>query len=207
MTRILVTAFEPYGDWRENASWLALVELTRELPANLQVTTRRYPVDFDAAHSRIVDDVNEDYDAVLLLGQAPGSSQIQLEKFGLNVRGEPGVAPESYAKLDAVGPAAMESTLPINSWALELQNDGYPVVVSHHAGEYLCNASLYWTLRTIKENGLKGKAAFVHLPLTVKQVVSSGRRLPSLPVEYSARVVRSLIEKCQQLNRGVDDAT
>ena len=29
MPRVLLTAFEPYDEWKTNASWLALVELTK----------------------------------------------------------------------------------------------------------------------------------------------------------------------------------
>ncbi len=47
MTRVLLTAFEPYDTWKANASWLALVDLTSDLPSQPQVTTRLYPVDFD----------------------------------------------------------------------------------------------------------------------------------------------------------------
>ena len=43
MTRVLLTAFQPYEGWQTNASWLALVELTRDLPDQPMVTTRLYP--------------------------------------------------------------------------------------------------------------------------------------------------------------------
>jgi pyrrolidone-carboxylate peptidase len=46
MARVLLTAFGPYGSWESNASWLALTELTRELPSLPQVTTRLYPTDY-----------------------------------------------------------------------------------------------------------------------------------------------------------------
>ena len=46
MPQILLTAFGPYGPFPDNASWLALIELTRDLPDFVSVTTRRYPVDF-----------------------------------------------------------------------------------------------------------------------------------------------------------------
>jgi pyroglutamyl-peptidase len=45
MPRVLITAFGPYGCWEENASWLALVELTRDLPTGAEIVTRLYPVD------------------------------------------------------------------------------------------------------------------------------------------------------------------
>jgi hypothetical protein len=40
MKSVLVTAFEPYGPWQANASWLCLLELTRELPSLTALTTR-----------------------------------------------------------------------------------------------------------------------------------------------------------------------
>ena len=51
MPRVLITAFGPYGKWAENASWLALVELTRHLPAQPEITTRRYPVDLEVVRA------------------------------------------------------------------------------------------------------------------------------------------------------------
>ena len=77
MLSVLITAFEPYDRWPENSSWLALVELTRDLPTNLKVVTRRYPVDFEAARSRLLDDLAANYDFALHLGQAPGISPLR----------------------------------------------------------------------------------------------------------------------------------
>lgn len=45
VTRILLTAFEPYDRWKENSSWLALMDLTNWYKGDLDITTRRYPVD------------------------------------------------------------------------------------------------------------------------------------------------------------------
>ena len=58
MASILITAFEPYGSWKENSSWLALVELTRDLPEDPKVVTRRYPVDFSTTRERLAEDEN-----------------------------------------------------------------------------------------------------------------------------------------------------
>ena len=55
--RVLITAFEPYDRWRENSSWLALVELTKELPREPHVTTRLYPVDFGLVRSKLEEDL------------------------------------------------------------------------------------------------------------------------------------------------------
>ncbi len=82
MTRVLLTAFQPYDSWQSNASWLALVELTRDLPPQPLVTTRLYPVDYGAVQDRIAGDMNDHYDYVILTGQAPGRPRIEIETVG-----------------------------------------------------------------------------------------------------------------------------
>src|SRR5262245_29923078 len=106
MSSILLTAFEPYDRWPENSSWLALVELTRELPGGSKVVTRRYPVDFDVARSRLREDLAADYDYALHLGQAPGVSRIHLEAIGVNIGGHSSQSPDQFQLLVPDGPAA-----------------------------------------------------------------------------------------------------
>ncbi len=84
MSRVLITAFGPYGSWLENSSWLALVELTRNLPPAPEITTRLYPVDLAAVSERLAQDLpGQDY--AIHLGQAPGATSVQLEAIGINV--------------------------------------------------------------------------------------------------------------------------
>src|SRR5262245_50824012 len=93
VSSILITAFEPYDRWQENSSWLALVELTRELPLEPKVVTRRYPVDFEQTRSRLFEDLAAGYDFALHLGQAPGIGRIHLEAIGVNVGGHSSLLP------------------------------------------------------------------------------------------------------------------
>ena len=72
MVSVLVTAFEAYDQWQENASWLALVELTKELPQSLTIVTRRYPVDFEETRKRLERDLADNHEFAIHLGQAPG---------------------------------------------------------------------------------------------------------------------------------------
>jgi len=53
VVKILVTAFEPYDVWRENASWLVLMEYLRTRPTDSRITTRRYPVDFEQLKTKL----------------------------------------------------------------------------------------------------------------------------------------------------------
>jgi pyroglutamyl-peptidase len=193
MKSVLITAFEPYDVWSSNASWLALIELVRRRPLSPRITTRRYPVDFQAVKERLATDLEADYDLTLHLGQAPGSGQIRLEAFGVNVGGQNGQRPDEFAPLSADGPAAFRSQAPLARWAARIRAAGIPVGVSHHAGTYLCNATLYWTHYLAEQRGLRTTAAFVHLPLDPSQVIDQQRDLPSLPAATAAEALRIIL--------------
>src|SRR6516164_8859698 len=139
---VLITAFEPYGTWKENSSWLCLLELTRGLADLSEITTRRFPVDFALARDRLARDLEANYDLVLHLGQSPGAGHIHLEAVGLNIGGTPDQSPEDFATLSADGPVAYRSSLPLGDWAAQIRAAGIPCQVSYHAGTYLCNATL-----------------------------------------------------------------
>jgi len=96
MARVLITAFEPYDRWKTNASWLALVQLTHNLPPQPELTTRLYPVDFAAVRERLSVDLDGDYDYALHLGQAPGIGRLHLEAVGLNIGGSGGQSPDRW---------------------------------------------------------------------------------------------------------------
>ncbi len=193
MTRVLLTAFGPYDQWEANASWLALVRLTQQLPSQPEVTTRRYPVDFDAMRRMIARDLETAYDVALHLGQAPGSAALHLETTGLNIAGMSDERPEDFRRLVDDGPVAYRSELPLAAWAAKLRAAGVPAQVSHHAGTFLCNATLYWSHHVIAERGLSTRAGFIHVPLDVSQVVVQARELPSLPTETVVAGLQSIL--------------
>ena len=195
MSRVLLTAFEPYDRWKANASWLALVQVTHDLPGEPEITTRLYPVDFGVMKSRLADDLQGNYDYALHLGQAPGSSRIQLEAIGLNIGGSSSQSPDQYRPLVEDGPVAYRSELPLADWAVKLRRGGIPAQVSFHAGTYLCNATLYWGHHLIEQMNLPTKAAFIHVPLDVSQVVNEPHGMPSLPAAVSAEAVRLILEE------------
>ena len=192
MSTILITAFKPYDNWIENSSWLALVELAKDFPPGVEVTTRLYPVDFAEMKERLTEDMQPNYDVSLHLGQAPGEPTIRLERVGINIGAE-----RSGPALPLVddGPEAYRSSLPLDAWAAKLIEQGIPAHVSHHAGTYLCNATLYWSHLLAERMSLQTKSAFLHLPLATPQVAASGEKLASLPVEVTARAVRLILEE------------
>jgi pyroglutamyl-peptidase len=193
MKSVLITAFEPYDVWTSNASWLALMVLVRERPNEPRIVTRRYPVDFQAVQERLAADLDGEYDLALHLGQAPGTGLIKLEAFGVNVGGRIGQHPDEFAPLSLDGPAAYRSQAPLARWAAQLRAAGIPAAMSHHAGTYLCNATLYWTHYLAERRNLRTQAAFLHLPLDPSQVLGQTRDLPSLPAATVAAALRLIL--------------
>lgn len=194
MNRVLITAFGPYRSWSSNASWLALVELTRQLPATPQITTRLYPVDFAIVSQRLVEDL-PGHDVAIHLGQAPGSAAVLLESIGINVRAAEVRDADQPQPLAADGPVAYQSRLPLGVWAGRLRDAGILARVSYHAGTFLCNATLYWTHYLCERHAWPIRATFVHLPLTATQTLanSDGEPLPSLPSTVAADALRLIL--------------
>ena len=195
MPRIFISAFEPYGGWSENSSWLALVEFTKELGPAAQVTTRLYPVDFDTVAERLRKDLAEDYDFAIHLGQAPGAASVKLEAVGLNVGGRSEERPEDFRQLVEDGPVAYRSSLPLAEWSRLLREAGIPTTVSYHAGSYLCNATLYLSHFFAETMNLKTKSAFVHLPLEYSQTLKQDKELPGMPATMAGRALQLVVDQ------------
>lgn len=194
MPRVLLTAYGAYDHWETNASWLVLQHVTRDLPANIDLQTRLYPVDFEAMAERLQEDLTADINVALHLGQAPGRGRVDLEAVGVNVARDRDTRAEDARPLVPGAPAAYCSSLPLKDWAQRLRQEGIPAEVSHHAGTYLCNAIHYLTHHLSAERGLGIKATFLHVPLDPTQVVESASDMASLPVEVTALGVRMILD-------------
>jgi pyroglutamyl-peptidase len=181
--------------WQANASWLTILELTRELPAAPKIVTRLYPVDFRAARTKLTEDLAANYDYALHLGQAPGSAVIRLEAFGVNIGGSSRQLPEEFHPLAPDGPAAYQSSLPLAHWAGLLRRAGIPAQVSFHAGTFLCNATLYLSHHLTALAGYKTRSCFVHLPLATTQAVNDHQDVASLPTAMAAAAVRLILSE------------
>ncbi|MEL6108352.1 MAG: pyroglutamyl-peptidase I [Planctomycetota bacterium] len=182
MTRILLTAFEAYDRWNENSSWLALVDLTSWYDGDLQFTTRRYPVDLDRVLVQLEKDLEGNFDLAIHVGQSPGSSVVRLESVGLNLRanGEP---------LVGDGPMAYRSTVDLDCCLQKLTASGIPSQLSHHAGTYLCNATLYLSHHLCMQMGRPTHSLFMHLPLTPAQVARAQETMPSMSTPMQSAAV------------------
>ena len=182
MPRVLITAFDPYDRWKENSSWLALVDLTRWYDGPIEIVTRRYPVDLTRMSEKLRDDLRGDYDLAIHLGQSPGSTLIKLESIGLNVRGD-------GTPLIKDAPAAYQLKLNLSPSSQLLTDAGIPNHVSHHAGTYLCNAAMYLSQHYVGEMNMRTQSVFMHLPLAPAQAAKDCGRLASMSTPMSSAAI------------------
>jgi pyroglutamyl-peptidase len=191
--RILLTAFEPFGNWDDNSSSLCVASLMKR--GNLPVTpaTSIYPVDFARAKELVEQDMQQGYDFALHLGQGENSSDIRLERIARNVgsnsegNGQPALARN--------GPLELRTHLPLQRWNRLLRDKGIPTSLSHDAGCFVCNAVFYWSLYYSQRNFLTTQSAFIHLPLARTQLVGSSNGLRSLETEVCADAVEIIIRE------------
>ncbi len=190
MPRVLLTAFEPYDRWKANASWLALVQLTQNLPDEPQITTRLYPVDFAEMKARLAADLSANFDYALHVGQAPGSSRIQLEAIGLNIGGSSSQSPDQYRPLVGRWPRGVplrHCRWPIGPLSCGGRRAGTGLVPCRHL--FVQRHALLVAL-FVERMALATQTAFIHVPLDVSQVVNEPHGTASLPVSISSQAVR-----------------
>ncbi|MEM9367169.1 MAG: pyroglutamyl-peptidase I [Planctomycetota bacterium] len=191
MSRILLTAFEPYDRWPENSSWEALVDFTSWYEGPAEITTRRYPVDLGGLSERLRDDLQLHVDYAIHCGQAPGCPAIRLEAYGLNVSHENGVR-----LID--GPDAYRSSISVEDLADALRSAGVPATASYHAGTYLCNAAMYLSCHYSRVMDTATQSLFMHLPLTPGQAAREGCETASMSTSVASQAIATVVQELTQ---------
>jgi pyroglutamyl-peptidase len=171
MTRVLVTGFEPFGDQPVNPSQLVAEAFDGVV----------LPVSYARAADELRRAVGErEPDLVVSFGLAANRTAIAVERYAHNLdeasttdnEGRPG----SGSPIDATGPLALSSTLPVDAIVAALLAEELPAEVSRDAGGYLCNHVFYALLRS----GARG--GFVHLP-----------PLEAIPLDDQIRAARTIV--------------
>ena len=171
MTRVLVTGFEPFGGNDVNPSALIAEAFDGVV----------LPVSYERAAAALRRAIEEHTpDLVVCFGLAADRSVIAVERYAHNLDeasttdndGNVG----SGRPIDAAGPLALASALPVDEIVAALRAAEIPADVSRDAGGYLCNHVFYALLR----GGSRG--GFVHLP-----------PLEAIPLETQLRAARTIV--------------
>ncbi|MHA1974073.1 MAG: pyroglutamyl-peptidase I family protein [Candidatus Hodarchaeales archaeon] len=182
MKKVLITGFEPFGNYKENPSQEIAKELNGQEINNHLIVGKTVPLRYKEIQAEIIRHIEEnDPEIIINLGLAPRPS-IALERVALNIADVTtsayncGSRPEDE-KLVEDGPTAYLTTLPIKKIKGHLNNKGIPCFISNSAGTYGCNQIFYYTMNYLEKVSRLGsvKAGFIHLPLTPKLAMENFR--------------------------------
>ena len=183
MTTVLVTGFEPFGKNEVNPAQLLAEELDGVV---LPVSYARAAVELQ----RALDE--RDPDVAVCFGLADDRDAVTAERFAHNLdeadQTDNDEAPGSGVEIDAAGPLAYRSTLPVDEIVAALRAHDIPAEVSRDAGGYLCNHVFYVLMHTLKPGRMGG---FVHVP-----------PLDVLPRDRLVEAARVIVETCVQRRSG-----
>lgn len=206
---ILVTAFEPFGESKRNASLDTLLSLPDRL-GECRIETCILPVVFDDCAEILRERIAAlSPAAVVCLGQAEGRGPITPEYVAVNCKHTASTdnAGRTY-HLQAViedGPDAYFTTLPVDRIVTNLKNAGIPAALSFTAGTYVCNDLFYHAVHLCKPLGIP--AGFIHLPLSYEIAAEEGKvgRVLTMPQSAITAGILSALgviyAECLQTNR------
>jgi pyroglutamyl-peptidase len=191
---LLVTAFEPFAGDRVNASEQVLRRLAASgSAARHNVETRILPVTRESSLACLIGAIEAvNPETTICLGQASGRSSISVEKVALNHCAFPipdaeGCQPQDEP-VDARGPAAYFSSLPVNALVAAIREADIPASVSYSAGTYVCNCVFYGLMRYTARHRPDMRAGLIHVPALPEQATEESAAGMPLDDQVSALV-------------------
>lgn len=208
MTRVLLTAFEPFGGEQVNPSQLAVQRLAAEGVDGIELRTAFLPVVYYDARDALRAAVEQhDPDLVVCTGQAGGRFGVTPEKVAVNRNDTAMPDNAGQAPIDepivADGPVGYFTGLPVAAIVEALHDAAIPASVSWTAGAYICNHVFYSLMHLIatERPGLRG--GFVHVPYAHEQVVRRIDEQPSLSVDDIVAALRITVRTSVEVREDV----
>jgi len=171
--KILVTAFEPFGENKLNSSYEVASLLPDEID-NCIIVKELLPVDFVAAGKELRSLIEKHSpDVVLSLGQSRKFAGLSIERVALNLMDS--AKPDNYGHIPenelihADGDTAYMTDLPVRHLLDVCRQKGITAQISNSAGTYVCNRVYYEALYTVYQKHFPIKTLFVHLPYITEQ--------------------------------------
>lgn len=200
MTTVLLTGYEPFGEFDRNPASRLATRLDGTTCTGRSIVGRELPVAFDRARPALIEFLERhDPDVVLSLGLAAGRPALSLERIGINLRDTDGtpdnddrdVIDESVAP---AGPDAYFATVPVREMVEAMNEAGIPATLSTNAGTHLCNDILYATRHHVETTDFEAQSGFVHLPLSHEGAAARSDTQPSMALDTMARGLEIALE-------------
>lgn len=195
MTTVLLTGFAPFGGDSVNPSGEAVVAVAAGWDRPETLVTEILPVTFAGSSARMRALLAaHSPDVVIATGLAGGTDGIRVERIAVNlidarIPDNDGAQPIDDPSVPG-GPTAHFATLPVKAIAEALRGEGIPAHVSHSAGTFVCNHTMFTTLDAAPPGT---RAGFIHVPWAHGQGPEGA---PSLPAADLTRALRRAIEVC-----------
>lgn len=188
---VVITGFEPFGEFRVNPSGDFVRRLDGKTIGGLTVTGRVLPVTLTGLQHR-VDTILDELQPQMLIafGLAGDAQAIRIERLAVNrlhfdIPDNDGAKPQD-APILADGPDTLPATLALPPIEAALRDAGIPVEMSDNAGTYLCNATFYHFLDAIRRRDSAIPCGFIHVPGLPGQAAAGSMELAQM--ERAARI-------------------
>jgi pyroglutamyl-peptidase len=199
VTRVLLSAFEPFGGERVNPSQLAVRRLAEGPPIEgVELSTTDLPVVFGQAIDALLTAIRRhDPEVVICVGEAGGRFAVTPERVAVNVNDAP--FPDNAGQLPVDepivpgGPVAYLSGLPVAELVEALREAGIPAAKSSTAENYVCNNVFYGLMHHIATERPDLVGGFVHVPYIHEQVLGRLDPQPSLSLDMVTEALRVVV--------------
>jgi len=197
MTKILLTGFVPFLDYKINPTMQIVEALCGKEMDGYEIVGRILSVDFQQSAGQLKQYIDEVKPQIIIsLGLAGGRYKITPERIAINVKdGEPdnnGYTPVDESIYEN-GADAYLTNLPIRNMVNRLQKEGFPTEISNTAGTYLCNNIMYEGLVYAKQNeGVR--AGFIHIPASFDLAIQHGK-IPGWNIQDLITCIKLCIEE------------
>jgi len=171
--KVLVTGFEPFGNYTENSSWPVAVKVAAVGIDGVEIVASELPVSFNRVAKVIREEVRKhNPDILLMLGQSAMSDCIKLERVALNMMDSKSADNDGFTPDEEPiyqnASSALFTNVPIKKLCSVIEEEGIKVKISNSCGLYVCNR-LYYEALTICNENPSVKAIFVHVPLPKRE--------------------------------------
>lgn len=179
--KILITGFAPFNNEKINPSYEA-VKLLPDKINDIIIEKLEVPVSYLNGYMEVYSKIKyEDYDAIILVGQAGGRSVISLEKVAINycyanISDNDGLS-FNHSNIYYDGADAYFTTLPIIKMEETLKENNIKAAISYTCGTFVCNDLMYRVLHYLKMKNKKTRAGFIHVPY-IKEQVENKENMP-----------------------------
>jgi pyroglutamyl-peptidase len=205
---ILVTGFARATSGPADPSGDVLALIAAGPPRSVEVRTQLLPADPDGALLKAVEAMDRLLpDAVIALGFGEGHGQLLIERVALNLHDRTGGGGKGEP-IDAAGPAAYFSTLPVDIMVERVRSGDVPAAVSTSAGTEIGNSLFYALLHYVALRGqetwfqrrppagLVSRIGFIRVPSAAdrRARVRAREVSVSLPLDTTLRGVNLAIE-------------